>query len=54
MEKNFTLMKTLSAFCNLLFFRSRKKKVCAVNNDGMSLTGCCTVTTVNQQIKSYK
>ena len=49
MEKNFTLMKTLSAFCNLLFLRSRKKKIYAVNNDGTSLTGCCTVTTVNQK-----
>ena len=49
MEKNFTLMKTLSAFCNLLFLRSRKKKIYAVNNDGMSLRGCCTVTTVNQK-----
>ena len=49
MEKNFTLMKTLSAFCNLLFFYSRKKKVSALNNGGAPLTGCCTVTTVNHK-----
>ena len=30
MEKNFTLMKTLSAFLDLLFFHSRKKNVCAL------------------------
>jgi len=52
MEKKFTLMKTLtalSAFCDLLFSRS-KKNPHAVNNSSTSTTGGCGTTTVNDRL----
>jgi hypothetical protein len=48
MEKNYTLMKTLTAFLNLLF--PHRKNSRAVNNEHVSATvGCSTGTTVNNQ-----
>src|SRR6185295_10226281 len=50
MEKKFTLMKTLTAFRNLLF--SRSKKSCrAVNNDITSVAGCGITTTIHNHLK---
>src|SRR5436190_13299654 len=48
MEKNYTLMKTLTAFLDLLF--PRRKNSRAVNNEPVSTTvGCGTGTTVNNK-----
>ena len=50
MEKNFTLMKTLTAFLDLLF--PRRKNFRAVNNDQTFTTGGCgTGTTVRDHLK---
>ena len=46
MEKKFTLMKTLTAFCNLLCGR---KNACAVGNDATLVSAGCTTTTVNNE-----
>jgi hypothetical protein len=46
MEKKFTLMKTLSAFFNLL---CGKKNACAVNNDATGGSVDCPLTRVNNQ-----
>ena len=46
MEKKFTLMKTLTAFCNLL---CGKKNACAVNNVVTGVSAGCTTTTVNNE-----
>ena len=46
MEKNFTLMKTLTAFFNLL---CGKKNVCALNNDATGASVDCPLTRVNNQ-----
>jgi len=46
MEKKFTLMKTLTAFCNLL---CGKKNTCAVNNVAAGVLAGCTTTTVNNE-----
>jgi len=46
MEKKFTLMKTLTAFCNLL---CGKKNACAVGNGATLVSGGCTTTTVNNK-----
>src|SRR6185295_2012128 len=49
MEKNFTLMKTLTAFLDLLF--PSRKNARAVNNAQTSTTGGCrTTTTVNDHL----
>ena len=50
MEKNFTLMKTLTAFLNLLLFRSKKNSR-PVNNDQASTTESGTGTTVTNHLK---
>ena len=48
MEKNYTLMKTLTAFLDLLF--PRRKNSRAVNNEHVSTTGGCgNGTTVNNK-----
>ena len=46
MEKKFTLMKTLTAFCNLL---CGKKNACAVNNVVTGVSVGCATTTVNNE-----
>jgi len=46
MEKKFTLMKTLTAFCNLLCGR---KNACAVGNDATLVSVGCTTKTVNSE-----
>jgi len=46
MEKKFTLMKTLTAFCNLL---CGKKNACAVSNDATLVSAGCATTTVNNE-----
>ena len=46
MEKKFTLMKTLTAFCNLLCGR---KNACAVGNDVTLVSVGCTTKTVNNE-----
>ena len=46
MEKKFTLMKTLTAFCNLLCGR---KNACAVGNDVTLVSVGCTTKTVNSE-----
>lgn len=50
MEKKFTLMKTLTAFRNLLFGRS-KKNCRTVTNDQTPVVGCGTNTTVDSHLK---
>jgi hypothetical protein len=49
MEKNFTLMKTLTAVCSLVFPRSRKNSR-TVTNGQTSLAGCGINTTVNNHL----
>jgi len=50
MEKNFTLMKTLTAFFKRLLFRRRENSR-PVNNDQTSTTGCSSGTTVTNYSK---
>jgi hypothetical protein len=49
MEKISTLLKTLTAFRELLFTRGSNKNVRIINNKQTSVTGCCAVTAITHK-----